>query len=106
MLRTESFDLRGQLPTDEGVEFVSIEIAIEPQLPLAIVLYEHNGWAAPGVRLDLHKRVFIDHPDDPLANRVLERSAESILSWTSQRLAQRAAMHRGSVLWRAEAAGS
>jgi hypothetical protein len=66
-----------------GIEFLFVEISkFFPAMPFAVVHYEENGKRVPlGLRLDLDKRVFLDHFDDGAKEEVLNRAAPKICAF-------------------------
>ena len=66
-----------------GIEFLFAEVSkFFPAMPFAVVHYEENGKRAPlGLRLDLDKRVFLDHFDDKAKQEVLNRAAPEICAF-------------------------
>lgn len=63
MVEYRSIPLKGKVPSSKSIEFLRAEICETYRLPLARVLYIYGGQES-GIRLDLDKKVFIDHMDD------------------------------------------
>lgn len=55
-----------RFPSRGGLQFVSLTLYRDPDIPLALVRYTLDGVEPPyGLRVDLDKQVFLDHFDDP-----------------------------------------
>ncbi|MBY0503543.1 MAG: hypothetical protein K2X03_06530 [Bryobacteraceae bacterium] len=64
---------------DGEVVFVGATVFDEPPLPFAIVNYERAGkLQEKGLRMDLHKRVFLDHFEDTVLEQALAKSGASV----------------------------
>ena len=62
-------DLRGRVKNrtskTSSIEFIQAQMLEGRQSPFALVFYKQNGMMPRyGLRLDLHKRFFLDHFDD------------------------------------------
>jgi len=68
-----------------GIEFLSVVVSSEfPSIPFATVHYAENQKPAElGLRLDLDKRVFLDHFEDESKEEVLGRSAPEICAYVA-----------------------
>jgi len=75
--------LPGEIEGGAGIEFLFVEVSkVFPSMPFAVVHYEENGKRAPlGLRLDLDKRVFLDHFNDKAKEEVLSRAAPEICAF-------------------------
>jgi hypothetical protein len=79
--KTKKVDLKGRVPKKGTISFVSADVSANSASPLAIVHYEVAGVPQPlGLRLDLDKRVFLDHFDDPGKEKTLVSSASTVAS--------------------------
>ena len=81
MPKTKLLDLKGMVPGDSGIEFLGAEVPEDRGVPFALIHYALDSQKqAYGLRLDLDKRVFLDHfEDDEEREAVLIRSAPIIV---------------------------
>lgn len=76
-------DLRGKVPGGASIEFLRAETLNEPHSPFAVVFCTLEGRDVEmGLRIDLHKGVFLDHfDDDPPKEAVCRRAAQEITAY-------------------------
>jgi len=73
-------DLRGRIGGNAAIKFLRAEVSKEHRLPFALIRYSLYGKEQDlGLRLDLDKRVFIDHLPDEENEGILERAAPKIV---------------------------
>ena len=77
MVEYRSISLKGKVPSGKSIEFLRAEICETYRLPLARVLYSMRG-LENGIRLDLDKKVFIDHMDDDQDEEFIQGVAPEI----------------------------
>ena len=64
---------------DGEVAFVSATIFVDPPLPFAIVKYQVSGnLQEKGLRMDLDKRVFLDHFEDAKFEKALRAAGPRV----------------------------
>ena len=87
-----SIDLRGVIPQRNGIEFVRAEAPKQPRPWLVLVRYARWGeQQAAGRRLDLDKRVFIDHfENDGEVGEAFNEAAPQIASYVGKELRRQA----------------
>jgi hypothetical protein len=92
MANVISIDLRDVIPPSGAIQFIRVEMPESPRPTLALVRYARSGVEqAAGGRLDLDKRVFIDHFEgDPEAEAAFRSAALQIASHVGATLRQRA----------------
>lgn len=92
MANVISIDLRDVIPPSGAIQFVRVEMPESPRPTLALVRYARSGVEQPtGARLDLDKRVFIDHFEGhPEVDAAFNSAALEIASHVSAKLRQRA----------------
>ena len=74
--QTRKVLLPAGLAQDSPVSFVAATVFDDPPLPFAIVNYELAGQLQEnGLRMDLDKRVFLDHFEDSAIQHALSESA-------------------------------
>lgn len=75
-------DLRGEVRGGASIEFLCAETSNELAFPFAVVRYALEGREAEtGLRIDLDKRVFLDHfDDDSQKEAVCRRAAPELAS--------------------------
>lgn len=73
-------DLRNAVPLSGSVQFVKAAVSAASLGPsFAIVYYERDGETQEyGLRLDLDKRLFLDHFEDPTEEEVIASSAPEV----------------------------
>lgn len=72
-------DLRTKIPRDGKVEFLRAETSAKYRTPFVLVRYALNGdEQKEGLRLDLDKRAFLDHFEDPSLEAALAQAAGPI----------------------------
>lgn len=73
------FPLKG-IKEKEGIKFIEAELSPKYDLPFAVVWYSLEGIKqAEGLRLDLDKEVFLDHPfADAEKKKFLQKAAREI----------------------------
>ena len=77
-------DLRGRVKNriskTSSIEFIQVQMLEGRQSPFALVYYKQNGVAPRyGLRLDLHKRFFLDHFEDSEVDAVSQEAANEIV---------------------------
>lgn len=73
-------DLNGRLGENAAIKFLRAEVSKEHRLPFALIRYSLYGKEQEfGLRLDLDKRVFIDHLPDEQDEEILEKIAPKIV---------------------------
>ena len=81
MYSTKTVRFNGSIPRNDAVDFVEAEIFTKPEIPFAIVRYRLNGKLQPeGLRLDLDKRVFLDHLEEASEEAVAASAAPAIVN--------------------------
>jgi hypothetical protein len=92
MTNVISIDLKNAIPEQGAIQFVRAEAPRQPRPWLVLVRYSRWGVEqATGARLDLDKRVFIDHFEgDPQTEAAFKRAAPQIASHVSVALRARA----------------
>ncbi|MEP7366147.1 MAG: hypothetical protein ABI972_23045 [Acidobacteriota bacterium] len=64
-LEIRTVSVEGHLQAGERFEFLALDLATEPKLPLATAYYAVDGVREPyGLRLDLDKRIILDSLTD------------------------------------------
>lgn len=86
-----TIDLKGRVRkrTRNGasIEFIQAQMLEGRQSPFALVLYQENGIMPKyGLRLDLHKKSFLDHFDDTDMEAVNREAAAEITEIVGQQL--------------------
>ena len=86
-----TIDLQGRVPkrnsNSSSIEFVQAQMLEGRQSPFALVFYKHNGvMPRYGLRLDLHKRSFLDHFDDNEIEADSREAAAEIAEIVGQKL--------------------
>ncbi len=70
---------------DGKITFVAATIFDEPPLPFAIVNYKRSGkLQKKGLRMDLDKRIFLDHFDDAAFQQTLDTTAHTVAAAIGQ----------------------
>lgn len=78
--RTRSWPLPESLPSNEELRFDQVTLFVRPRLPLAIVNYSLGGERKEmGLRIDLDKRVFLSHFDEPELESLASEAAPLIV---------------------------
>lgn len=77
-------DLRGRVKKrvskTSSIEFIQVQMLEGRQSPFALVYYKQNGITPRyGLRLDLHKRFFLDHFEDSEVDAVSKDAANEIV---------------------------
>lgn len=81
-------DLRNRIATKGSIEFLFAETSGSVYSPFAIVRYSVNGEEQDlGLRLDLDKRVFLDHFEDINQESIVEHAAPIISGVVGDHLA-------------------
>lgn len=80
--RVITVDLQGKVPGGASIKFLRAEMPNERHFPFAAVFYTLEGAEdEKGLRLDLHKRCFLDHfDDDSPEEAVCRRAAPELAS--------------------------
>ena len=75
-------DLKGRIRGGAGIKFLFAELPDAHPLPFAVVYYMEEGERQVlGLRLDLDKKVFLDHFDEVKKEKILQRAAPDIVSY-------------------------
>jgi hypothetical protein len=76
-----SIDLKGRIKGGSSIEFLRAEMYEEPRrIPSALIRYSVDDVEqAYGLRLDLDKRVFLDHFEDKEKQEAIARAIPEIL---------------------------
>lgn len=75
------FDLTGKIRKLGSIQILSVETSSTATEPLVILHYAENGDEQPyGLRLDLDKRVLLDHVDDDANEKALCEEVDKIVS--------------------------
>ena len=83
------FDLVGRISGEKAIEFLQVEMLADRKTPFALVRYSDNGKEPLyGLRLDLDKRVFIDHLEDHDKDEMVTRAAITIAEYIGQKLGE------------------
>ena len=86
MAEFQRVDLQGCVD-GEPITFLRAEMSKEYQLPFALIRYSLHGEEQEyGIRLDLDKRVFIDHLQDEQCEEFLEKAAPKIAEFLGARM--------------------
>lgn len=79
MSKFQEIHLRDRVGEHDPLTFLSAKVSKEYLLPFALIHYTIRGKTPDyGLRLDLDKRVFIDHLEDDQDERVLQEAAPKI----------------------------
>lgn len=93
-LQYRKIDLKNAIEADPRLEFFSAEVLEEPPIPFAAVRYAIDGEEqAVELRLDLDKRVFIDHLEDEKLEKLIQVAAPRIVAFLGD--AEASASSRG-----------
>jgi hypothetical protein len=66
---------------DSDVRLSTASVPIDPNVPFALIQYSIRGVDQPlNLRIDLQKRVFLDHLDDEVADCKLQSVAHEIVT--------------------------
>lgn len=77
----QRIELKDQVPSQSGIQFLYAEVAAASTGPLAIVHYADEGNEQPlGLRLDMDKKVFIDRLDDREKDDAVSSGASIVAS--------------------------
>ncbi len=80
-------ELKGRVNGGASIEFLQAVTSGTFSTPFALVHYAIGGARQDyGLRLDMDKRAFLDHLDDPNQQRVIEYAAPVIVGLISDRL--------------------
>jgi len=92
MAEVISINLRGVIPERDGIQFVRAEAPMQARPWLVLVRWSRWGEEqSTGRRLDLDKRVFIDHFDSDIhAEAAFKSAAPQIASYVGKELRRRA----------------
>lgn len=75
-----SIHFNGKIKGGASIDFIRAEMTTKYDLPLALIRYAIQGQEQEnGLRLDLDKRVFLDHLEDEEKNKVLDKAAPEIV---------------------------
>jgi hypothetical protein len=74
-----TIDLRNHVPRGGDIEFLRAETSAKHRTPFVLVRYALKGQEQThGLRLDLDKRAFLDHFEDPARESMVVRAAGQI----------------------------
>jgi len=78
-----SISLEGRIPKRKAITFLRAEINAKRRSPFALIHYLYNRSEQEyGLRLDLDKRVFLDHPfPEEEENEALDEAAPGIVEY-------------------------
>ena len=88
----QSISLEGKIEGGASISFLSVEVPFEADryIPLALVRYAIDGKPqAYGLRLDLDKRTFADHLDNPDQEKILDDARGAIIEIAAKELRRR-----------------
>ena len=89
MVEFRRITLRGEISPAGSIEFTTADVGLTATTLFAVVYYEDEGQAQPeGLRLDLTKKVFLDHFDDPVKERALSSSAVEVANTVATKWAE------------------
>lgn len=95
-MKVRAIDLKGHipLPNDAAIEFLRAELPLARlHSPFALIRYALRGVEQEyGLRLDLDKRVFLDHFDDEELEQVAQNAVLRIVEVVGDALYPRAAL--------------
>lgn len=85
MFEIRTIDLKGRIPGGASIEFLRVETPVtEHDVPFALIRYALEGVEQEyGLRMDLDKRVFIDHFEGEAKEEVIQRAAPKIVEFLS-----------------------
>ena len=90
MSKVRTVSLRHNVPKDASLKFLRVELVRGGFTPFALVRYAEAGVEQPlGLRLDLDKRAFLDHFDDPIKEDLANRVSRKIVRLVGKRLRSR-----------------
>jgi hypothetical protein len=93
--RTKTVDLPKDLPHSAGLSFLRAIVFEQPRLPFAIVNYAIDGEEhESGLRLDLGKRVFLDHFEEAGREQAASDAAMRIVSFLASEYQPKTPVHR------------
>ena len=75
--------LKGKIPGWNAIKFLRAEMSTRHRSPFALIRYSYNRSEPEyGLRLDLDKRVFLDHPfDKEEENKAIDETAPKIVEY-------------------------
>lgn len=85
-----TIDLRNKIPSGGGIEYLRAEKAVKHWTPFVLVWYALDGVEQKsGLRLDLDKRSFLDHFDDPVREEAALQAVRVIAEYVGDVLYRR-----------------
>jgi len=82
MAKIRTINLKGHVAGGASIEFLRAEVPETHRLPFALIRYSLQGVEQEyGLRLDLDKRVFIDHFEDEEKEKTIESAAPKIVEF-------------------------
>jgi hypothetical protein len=86
-----TIDLRGKVPEGASIQFLTAEVPEIEDPPVALIRYTLAGEQPPaGLRLDLNKRVFLDHfAEGSPQEKILKRATPRILELVYAKMEER-----------------
>lgn len=85
-----SIDLKNRIPGGGGIEFLRAETSAKRRTPFVLVWYTLDGIELKtGLRLDLDKRSFLDHFEEPEREETALRAARLISEYVGDFLYRR-----------------
>lgn len=95
-LTIQKIDLT-QIPPLGSITFLHAELSATATSSIVVVYYADQGKPQPlGLRLDLDKKVFLDHLDDVLKDRDVSLEAATVASTVSEKMSEAIIGHTGS----------
>lgn len=84
MPELRSVQFQGKIAGGASIEFLSVDVPVERGVPFVLVHFTLKGEVQKlGLRLDLHKRAFLDHFEEQDREKVLEDAAPKIVQFLS-----------------------
>lgn len=91
MSNTYTISLEGRVTGGASIEFVRAEMPAGRRTPFVLIRYRDNGSIPEfGLRLDLDKRVLMDHLSDPKKDGIIKKAVPRIVEIVGQDLAKSA----------------
>jgi hypothetical protein len=89
MAEFRSIDLKGRVPGNDAIEFLSAEVSAEYYLPFAIIRYALEGEEQEdGLRLDLDKQVFLDDHFEEQEKRKIIKNEHKFLKKAAPKIVE------------------
>jgi hypothetical protein len=79
-------DLRNRIPPVDELEFLRADVPVDSAAPFVLVHYALHGREQHfGLRLDVHKAVFLDHFEDVRRDNAMRTAAPQIVALLKER---------------------